>query len=120
MTTGLLIRPSNAVYSGSMFGDGIYFADKFQKSFGYTSGRGSYWAGGSANECVLALYDVHVGEQKKIKRHNSDCYKLCANVLDKEGFDSVFAEGGIDLRNNEYITYKSGQSTIKYLVIVNA
>jgi poly [ADP-ribose] polymerase len=120
MTTGLLIRPSNAVYSGSMFGDGIYFADKFQKSYGYTSGRGSYWAGGSANEAVLALYDVHVGEQKHIKKHDSSCYKLSASVLEKDGFDSVFAHGGADLRNNEYITYKSGQSTIKYLVIVNA
>jgi poly [ADP-ribose] polymerase len=120
MTTGLLIRPSNAVHSGSMFGDGIYFADKFQKSFGYTSGRGSYYAGGSSNEAILALYDVHVGEQKHIKHHDSSCYSLSAKVLAKDGFDSVFAHGGADLRNNEYIVYQSPQSTIKYLVIVNA
>jgi poly [ADP-ribose] polymerase len=120
LTTGLLIRPSNAVHSGSMFGDGIYFADKFQKSFGYTSGRGSYFANGSSNECILALYSVHVGEQKHIKRHDSSCYKLSNSILSKDGFDSVFAEGGIDLRNNEYIVYKSEQSTVKYLVVVNA
>lgn len=120
MTTGLLIRPSNAVHSGSMFGDGIYFADKFQKSFGYTSGRGSYFAGGTSNEAILALYDVHVGEQKHITHHNSSCYSLSAKVLAKEGFDSVYAHGGADLRNNEYIVYQSPQSTIKYLIIVNA
>lgn len=120
MTTGLLIRPSNAVHSGSMFGDGIYFADKFKKSFGYTSGRGSYWAGGSSNEAVLALYSVHVGEQKIIKNHDSSCYKLSHSVLAKTGHDSVFAKGGADLRNNEYIVYQSCQSTIKYLVVVNA
>ena len=120
MTTGLLIRPSNAVHSGSMFGDGIYFADKFRKSYGYTSGRGSYWAGGSSNEAILALYDVHVGEQKHITRHDSSCYSLSAKVLAKDGYDSVFAHGGADLRNNEYIVYQSPQSTIKYLVIVNA
>lgn len=120
ITTGLLIRPSNAVHSGSMFGDGIYFADKFQKSFGYTSGRGSYFANGSQPEAILALYSVHVGEQKHIKRHDSSCYKLSNSILSKDGYDSVFAEGGIDLRNNEYIVYKSEQSTIKYLVIVNA
>lgn len=120
MTTGLLIRPSNAVHSGSMFGDGIYFADKFRKSYGYTSGRGSYWAGGSSNEAILALYDVHVGEQKHITKHDSSCYALSAKVLAKDGFDSVFAHGGADLRNNEYIVYQSPQSTIKYLVIVNA
>jgi poly [ADP-ribose] polymerase 2/3/4 len=120
MTTGLLIRPSNAVHSGSMFGDGIYFADKFKKSYGYTSGRYSYWAKGNSDEAVLALYSVHVGEQKIIKKHNSDCYKLSHKVLSKDGYDSVFAQGGIDLINNEYIVYQSQQSTIKYLVIVNS
>lgn len=120
LTSGLLIRPSNAVHSGSMFGDGIYFADKFQKSYGYTSGRNSYWAKGNSNEAVLALYSVHVGEQKIIKKHNSDCYKLSHSVISKDGFDSVFAQGGIDLVNNEYIVYQSQQSTVKYLVIVEA
>lgn len=120
ISSGLLIRPSNAVYTGSMFGDGIYFADKFQKSFGYTSGRGSYWVGGNSSVALLALYSVHVGQQKIIKRHDSSCYKLCHSVLAKENCDSVFAQGGIDLRNNEYIVYQSQQNTIKYLVMVKA
>lgn len=120
LTTGLLIRPSNAVHSGSMFGDGIYFADKFRKSYGYTSGRNSYWAKGNSNEAILALYSVHVGEQKHIKHHTSDCYTLSHTKLAKDGFDSVFAHGGADLRNNEYIVYQSPQSTVKYLIIVNS
>ena len=120
LTSGLLIRPSNAVHSGSMFGDGIYFADKFQKSYGYTSGRNSYWARGNSNEAVLALYSVHVGEQKKIMKHNSDCYRLSHSVISKDGYDSVFAQGGIDLVNNEYIVYQAQQCTVKYLVIVEA
>jgi poly [ADP-ribose] polymerase len=37
-----MIRPSGAVYTGSMFGDGIYFADKAAKSIGYSSLSGSY------------------------------------------------------------------------------
>lgn len=120
ITSGLVIRPSNAVYTGSMFGDGIYFADKFQKSYGYTSGRNSYWAKGNSNEAMLALYSVHVGEQKIIKKHDSSCYKLSHSILSKDGYDSVFAQGGIDLVNNEYIVYQSHQSTVKYLVIVEA
>lgn len=120
VTTGLLIRPSNAVATGSMFGDGIYFADKFQKSYGYSSGRNSYFAKGSSNEAILALYTVHVGEQKNIKKHDSTCYSLNWNRIQKEGFDSVFAHGGADLRNNEYIVYQSQQNTIKYLVVVDA
>ena len=35
--TGLLIRPSGAIHTGSMFGDGIYGANKAQKSINYSS-----------------------------------------------------------------------------------
>lgn len=114
--TGLLIRPSGATYTGSMFGDGIYGADKAQKSIGYSSLSGSYWAGGNSNKAYLALFDFHVGNQKHITYHNSDCYTLNKNKLEREGFDSVYAHGGADLRNNEFIVYDSNQVTIKYLI----
>lgn len=114
--SGLLIRPSGAVHNGSMFGDGIYFANKAQKSLGYSSARGSYWTGGGANKGFLALYDVYHGKQKDITHHNSSCYSLCKSVLDREGFDSVFAHGGADLRNDEFIIYDAKQCTISYLI----
>ena len=116
ISTGLMIRPAGAIHNGSMFGDGIYLADKCQKSIGYTSLRGSYWTSGGDNTAYLALFSVHVGEQKHIKHHDSSCYRLCKNVLAKDGYDSVFAHGGADLRNNEYIVYDGCQSTISYLV----
>ena len=116
LQTGLLIRPSGAVHTGSMFGDGIYFADKAQKSIGYTSLRGSYWAHGGDNKAFLALFDVHLGKQKEILHHDSSCYKLSKKVLDNEGFDSVFAKGGADLRNNEYIVYNAAQCTVSHLI----
>lgn len=116
LSTGLLIRPSGAIHSGSMFGDGIYFADKAQKSIGYTSLRGSYWASGGDNTAYLALFSVHVGEQKHITNHNSSCYSLCKSKLVAEDCDSVFAHGGADLRNNEYIIYDSSQCTVSFLV----
>ena len=116
LQTGLLIRPSGAVHTGSMFGDGIYFADKAQKSIGYTSLRGSYWANGGDNKAFLALFDVHLGKQKEILHHDSSCYKLSKKVLDNEGFDSVFAKGGADLRNNEYIVYNAAQCTVSHLI----
>lgn len=114
--TGLLIRPSGAVHTGSMFGDGIYFANKAQKSLGYSSVRGSYWAGGSANKGFLALYDVYHGKQKKILHHDSSCYSLSKAVMEREGYDSVFAQGGADLRNDEFIIYDAKQCTIAYLI----
>lgn len=114
--TGLLIRPSGAVHTGSMFGDGIYFANKAQKSIGYTSISGSYWANGNSNKGYLALFDVHVGKQKDIHRHTSSCSSLSKRVIESEGFDSVFAHGGADLRNDEFIIYDGKQCTIAYIV----
>ena len=114
--TGLMIRPSGAVHTGSMFGDGIYFANKAQKSIGYSSLRGSYWAGGSSNKGYLALFDVHTGNQKHITRHDSSCYSLSKGVMDREGTDSVYAHGGMDLRNDEFIIYEASKCTISYLV----
>tara|TARA_R110000850_G_scaffold116989_3_gene233165 strand:- start:80747 stop:82048 length:1302 start_codon:yes stop_codon:yes gene_type:complete len=114
--TGLMIRPSGAVHTGSMFGDGIYFANKAQKSLGYSSARGSYWTGGGSNKGFLALYDVYHGKQKDITNHTSSCYSLSKSVMDREGYDSVFAHGGADLRNDEFIIYDGKQCTIAYLI----
>lgn len=119
LENGLVLRPANAVITGKMFGYGLYFADKFRKSLNYTSLRGSYWTGGNAKDGFLALYEVHVGKQLHIKNHKSWCYELSEKNLKKRGdYDSLFAEGGADLRNNEYIIYNHAQCTVKYLVQV--
>jgi poly [ADP-ribose] polymerase len=119
LQSGVLIRPAGAVHTGSMFGDGIYLADKAQKARGYTSLRGSYWAKGSSNQGFIALFDSHLGNQKEITKHNSSCYSLCESILKKEGYDSVFAKGGYDLINNEYVLYNSKQCTISHLLEIN-
>jgi poly [ADP-ribose] polymerase len=115
--SGLVLRPTNAVITGKMFGYGIYFADKAQKSIGYSSLRGSYWSGGSSSKGFLSLFDVHMGNYLKIKHHQSWCGGLNKKNLRKRGdYDSLYAEGGADLRNNEYIIYDDAQCTIKFLV----
>lgn len=115
--SGLVLRPTNAVITGKMFGYGLYFADKALKSLGYTSLRGSYWARGSASTGFMALYKVHLGNFLKIKHHQSWCSGLTFDKLRGRGaYDSLFAEGGADLRNNEYIIYKQEQCTVRYLV----
>ncbi len=116
LQTGLLIRPAGAVHTGSMFGDGIYFADKAQKALGYTSLNNSYWARGNSDKGYLALFDVSVGRQKEILRHTQSCKSLSENILQKDGYDSVFAKGGYDLRNNEYVIYNTQQCTISHLM----
>lgn len=117
--TGLLIRPSCAIYTASMYSDGIYAADKARKSIGYTSYRNSYWASGNDSLGYLAIFDFHLGNQCHIHRHDSSCYQInYKNLQTRAGgpYDSVFAHGGYDLRNNEYIVYTIDQANINYLV----
>jgi len=116
LQTGLLIRPSGAVHTGAMFSDGIYFADKAKKAIGYSSLRGSYWTGGSSNKGYLSIYEVHVGNQKHIYKHDSSCYHITKEKLNNDNYDSVFAHGGVDLINNEYIIYNPSQCTIRYII----
>jgi poly [ADP-ribose] polymerase len=116
LQTGLLIRPAGAGWTGSAFGDGIYFASKAQKSIGYTSLDGSYWAKGSDNKAYLAIFEVHVGKQLIVYSSNSG---LCASRLKSDGnYDSTYAKPGNGgfLRNEEFIVYNSSQCTIKYLL----
>jgi len=119
LQTGLLIRPSGAIHTGSMFSDGIYFASKSSKSIGYTSLRGSRWTQGSDNKGFLALFDIHLGNQKNIYKHDSSCYNITYEGLKKEGFNSVYAHGGADLVNDEFIVYKSEQCTISHLIEIS-
>jgi poly [ADP-ribose] polymerase 2/3/4 len=114
LQTGLLIRPSGAVYTGSMFGDGIYFADKARKSIGYTSLSGSYWAGGSDKKGYLALFAVNLGDKKIVNRHTNDCYHFSEKNISP--YNSVHATAGADLRNPEFIIYNGNRCTVKYLL----
>lgn len=117
LQTGLVLRPTNAVITGKMFGYGTYFADKAQKSWGYTSARGSYWARGGQDEAFMALFAVHTGNHLHVKRHESWHSQLDEKKLKAKGdYDSLFAEGGADLRNNEFIVYNEAQTTVKYLI----
>ena len=119
LQTGLKIRPKGVATTGSMFGDGIYFANKARKSIGYTSLKGSYWASGSSNKAYLAIFEVATGKEWEILKNET--YKYWMGNIDKQkvkqqGCDSVFAQGGADLRNDEYIIYNSNQCTIRYLI----
>jgi len=132
---GLLIRPSGAVHTGSMFGDGIYgclawgqksaddtttaYGDAKQanKSYGYTSGRGTYWANGKSDTAIMAIFECHVGKRYQVKNHTSECYGINEAWLKRKGgYDSVWAMGGADLQNDEHIFYNVAQTTIHALV----
>jgi len=121
LKTGLVLRPSNAVITGKMFGYGLYFADKVKKSMGYSSLYGSFWTSGESNKAYLAIYEVHLGNCLRRRSHEYWMYELTEDLLKEKGnYDSLFARGGADLLNNEYIVYNEAQCTVKYLVEIHS
>lgn len=117
--TGLVLRPTNAVITGKMFGYGCYYAPKCAKSIGYTSLSGSYWAGGSNNTAYMAIFDVAYGTPYDVYNFDSKYYNLDYNKLQqlKPGANCLHAHADKGmLRNDEIVVYKEEQMTIKYLI----
>ena len=117
--TGLVLRPTNAVITGKMLGWGIYFAPKCQKSIGYTSLSGSYWAHGGSNVAYMALFEVAYGTPYDVYRFDSKYYSLDYSKLQQfcPGANCVHAHADRGmLRNDEIVVYKEDQLTIKYLI----
>lgn len=122
MQTGLKIRPKGVVLTGSMFGNGIYAANKARKSIGYTSLRGSYWASGSSNKAYLTIFEFATGQEWRIldnESYKSWMGRITEDQVKSQNCNSVFARGGADLRNDEYIVYNSNQCTIRYIIEIN-
>ena len=119
MKTGLVLRPTNAVITGKMFGYGVYYAPKCAKSIGYTSLSGSYWAHGGNNTAYMAIFDVAYGTPYDVYNFDSKYYNLDYNKLQqfKPGANCLHAHADRGmLRNDEIVVYKEEQMTIKYLI----
>ena len=118
INTGLVLRPTNAVITGKLLGYGLYYAPKAQKSLGYTSLSGSYWAHGSSQYGFMALMNVAYGKPYDVHTFDSKYGGFTYDVLQKEcpGANCVHAHAGSMLRNDEIVVYKEEQCTIKYLV----
>ena len=116
--SGLVLRPTNAVITGKMFGYGIYFATKARKSLGYTSLTGSYWARGSSSSAFMGLYEVAYGKPFDVHSFHSQYSRLDYQGLQEmcPGAHCLHAHEGQMLRNDEIIVYQECQTTIKYLV----
>lgn len=115
---GLVLKPTNAVITGKMFGYGIYFATKARKSLGYTSLSGSYWAKGSASNAFMGLYEVAYGKPYDVHSFSGTYSSFNYEKLQAAcpGANCLHAHEGQMLRNDEIIVYQECQTTIKYLV----
>lgn len=118
INSGLVLKPTNAVITGKMFGYGIYFAPKARKSLGYTSLNGSYWARGNSSSAFMALMEVAYGQPYDVYSFDSKYYQFNYERLRQvcPGANSLHAHEGAMLRSDEIIVYKEDQITIKYLV----
>ena len=106
---GLLLNP-NAIITGKMFGNGIYFAPGSTKSWNYTSGNGAYWTGGTSPVAFMGLYATAYG---------NPLYVACAHSYSKRslsGKNCVHAKAGLQLRNDEIIFYDESAMVLQYLV----
>lgn len=114
---GLLLNP-DAVITGKMFGQGVYFAPSAMKSWGYTSARDAYWTGGDSTTAFMALYATAYGKPFEVYNHNGSWSGYSYKRLQTEhsGCSCVHAKADHGmLRNDEVIFYREDQMTIRYI-----
>jgi poly [ADP-ribose] polymerase len=107
LQTGLRIKPSSAIHTGSMFGAGIYFADQSTKSANYCWGFGHK---DRSLDYYLLVCEVAVGKMKDYTSAQSNLRSA------PRGYNSVRGVKGSALMHNEIIVYKESQVRIKYIL----
>lgn len=106
---GLLLRPPGAIVTGSMFGNGLYFADQSSKSeqYSFAGGWGSSYGN---NTYFMFVADVALGKIKEYEDAQSHLQKA------PTGYHSVLGKKGRYLYHNEFIVYDLKQHILQYLV----
>ncbi len=100
--------------TGAMFGPGLYFADDWKKSAGYTSLHGSYWSAGNGGvkgrQAFMFLTDVVLG--KPFVAPHAQGY-----TAPPRGHHSIFGKAGASgVVNNEFIVFDAKQHQLRYLI----
>lgn len=101
------------VITGAMFGPGLYFADDWKKSAGYTSLNNSYWSRGSGavagRGAFMFAMDVAIGQPFVAP-------KAHGYTAPPDNHHSVFGKAEHSgVQNNEYIVFDTAQQRIRYL-----
>lgn len=106
---GLLMRPPGVYITGSMFGNGLYFADQSSKSEQYSTSRFG-GSGRGANTYFLFVADVALGRVMKYRHAQPHLSKA------PRGYQSVQGEKGSSLLHDEFIIYNLNQHILQYLI----
>lgn len=102
------------VITGAMFGPGLYFADDWKKSAGYTSLMNSYWSRGSGavsnRGAFMFAADVVLGQPFVAPRAHG-------YVSPPDGHHSIYGKAGDSgVQNNEFIIFDPRQHRLRYLI----
>lgn len=95
---GLKIAPPSAEHTGSMFGNGIYFADFFDKSLNYCA---NHYINLSNRSVFILLCEVSLGKMKKLYQAK-EIKKLTG------GFNSVKGSGRFSHKKNQNLILNNG------------
>jgi hypothetical protein len=102
------------VITGAMFGPGLYFADDWMKSAGYTSLKNSYWSSGGGSvrgrEAFMFAADVVLGNPFVAPGAHGYTSPPAKH-------HSVFGKGGRSgVQHNEFIVFSPNQNRLRYLI----
>lgn len=111
-----LLMPSTTpgARAGSMFGDGLYFANQSSKSLQYSDGQ--FWASGSQrrNKIYMFLASVAMGNYE-VPRGSTG-----PSGRPGKGYHSFWAKAGQSgVRNDEIIVFKGSQVRLDYIVEID-
>lgn len=106
------------VITGAMFGGGLYWADDWKKSDGYTSRRGSYWSSGTGHvkgrDAFMFVADVALGQPYVAPGPRGF-------TAPPPGSHCIFGKAGYSqVQNNEWIVFNPDQNQLRYLVEYDA
>lgn len=118
---GLLLNP-NARICGKAYGHGTYFANNSDKSAGYGSQKGSYWAKGDKDYAVMGIYRVATGREydpgAEIIGGDPENTRKLLEKFEAEGYDSLHYHAGKGaFRRDEVVVYNESASCLTKLLI---
>lgn len=108
LMNGIYVPPSNASHvTGRMFGNGVYGADSSTKALNYSAG---FWDGRRNKNKSMFCFVMRFALGRVYETKHS----LYSGT--PSGYNSIYAKGGADLKNNEYIVPNPSQTTMSYLI----
>lgn len=119
IVNSLQLNP-NAQITGKMFGQGIYFAPSSMKSWGYTSFRGTHWAGGTQNTAFMGVYATAYGKPYHPDSTVYGCW-IDGSFIESKHCNCLHAQASkTNLYNDEIVYYDEAAVCLNYIVEFSA